>query len=77
MFNSFKKARNAQNKSKEIAKSLKEKNINIKCFSMFLDAKNLKINETNEDQPIDTGKTFYGVIDFNSTNGTGVTSTFT
>ena len=35
------------------------------------------INETNEDQPIDTGKTFYGVIDFNSTNGTGVTSTFT
>lgn len=49
MFNSFKKARNAQNKSKEIAKSLKEKNINIKCFSMFLDAKNLKMNETNED----------------------------
>ena len=35
------------------------------------------ISETNEDQPIDTGKTFYGVIDFNSTNGTGVTSTFT
>lgn len=35
------------------------------------------INETNTDQPIDTGKTFHGVINFNSSNGTGVTSTFT
>ena len=34
------------------------------------------INEINQDQPIDTGKTFYGVIEFNSSNGTGVTSTF-
>lgn len=49
MFNSFKKARNAQNKTKEIAKTLKEKNIDIKCFSMFLDAKNLKMNETTDD----------------------------
>lgn len=35
------------------------------------------INETNADQPIDEGKTFYGKIAFNSSNGTGVTSTFT
>ena len=49
MFNSFKKARNEQNKSKEIVKSLKERNINIECFSMFLDAKNLKMNETTDD----------------------------
>ena len=34
------------------------------------------INETDVDQPIDIGKTFHGVIDFNSSNGTGVTSTF-
>lgn len=35
------------------------------------------INETNQDQPTDPGKTFYGKIEFNSANGTGVTSTFT
>lgn len=35
------------------------------------------INETNNDQPTDEGKTFYGKIEFNSANGTGVTSTFT
>lgn len=34
------------------------------------------INETNDDQPTDEGKTFYGVIEFTSSNGTGVTSTF-
>lgn len=35
------------------------------------------IDETNEDQPTDEGKTFYGKIEFASSNGTGVTSTFT
>lgn len=35
------------------------------------------INETNAEQPIDEGKTFYGKVEFNSSNGTGVTSTFT
>ena len=35
------------------------------------------INETREEQPVDVGKTFYGKIQFNSANGTGVTSTFT
>lgn len=35
------------------------------------------INETNADQPTDKGKTFYGKIQFDSSNGTGVTSTFT
>lgn len=35
------------------------------------------INETTEDQPTDEGKSFYGAINFNSSNGTGVTSTFT
>lgn len=34
------------------------------------------INETNEEQPLDEGKTFYGQIEFTSYNGTGVTSTF-
>lgn len=34
------------------------------------------INETNADQPIEPGKTFYGKVEFNSSNGTGVTSTF-
>lgn len=34
------------------------------------------INETTQDQPTDEGKTFYGKIEFNSSNGTGVTSTF-
>lgn len=34
------------------------------------------INETNETQAIDEGKTFYGLIEFVSSNGTGVTSTF-
>lgn len=34
------------------------------------------INETNADQPTDKGKTFYGKIQFDSSNGTGVTSTF-
>lgn len=35
------------------------------------------INETNADQPTDEGNTFYGKIEFASSNGTGVTSTFT
>lgn len=35
------------------------------------------INETTEDQPTDQGKSFYGKIKFDSSNGTGVTSTFT
>ena len=34
------------------------------------------IGETNSDQIIDKGNTFYGKIDFNSSNGTGVTSVF-
>ena len=34
------------------------------------------INEIGSDQPIDTSKTFYGKVEFNSSNGTGVTSTF-
>ena len=33
------------------------------------------INEINDEQS-DEGKTFYGRIDFDSSNGTGVTSTF-
>ena len=32
-------------------------------------------NEKEEDQ-IDEGNTFYGKVEFNSSNGTGVTSTF-
>lgn len=35
------------------------------------------INETNEEQPLDEGQTFYGQIEFSSSNGTGVSSTFT
>lgn len=35
------------------------------------------INETNDDQPTDEGNDFFAKIDFNSSNGTGVTSTFT
>lgn len=35
------------------------------------------INETSADQPIDEGNSFYGKVEFNSSNGTGVTSTFT
>ena len=35
------------------------------------------INETDTEQPTDPGKSFYGKIEFNSSNGTGVTSTFT
>lgn len=34
------------------------------------------INETSEDQTIDEGNSFYGRIEFNSSNGTGVTSMF-
>lgn len=34
------------------------------------------INETTQDQPTDEGKTFYGKIEFNSSNGTGITSMF-
>lgn len=34
------------------------------------------ITETEVDQPTDPGKTFYGKIEFGSSNGTGVTSTF-
>jgi len=34
------------------------------------------INETNVDQPTDPGKSFYGKVEFESSNGTGVTSTF-
>lgn len=34
------------------------------------------VNETGNDQPTDIGKTFYGKIEFGSSNGTGVTSTF-
>lgn len=34
------------------------------------------IDETNQDQPVDEGETFYGKIQFDSSNGTGVTSTF-
>ena len=35
------------------------------------------INETRSEQTSEPGKTFYGKIEFNSANGTGVTSTFT
>ena len=35
------------------------------------------IEEKNAHQPADEGKSFFGKIDFNSSNGTGVTSTFT
>ena len=34
------------------------------------------INETNVNQPIDTGSSFYGVIDFDASNGSGVTGVF-
>lgn len=34
------------------------------------------INETSSDQKTDEGKSFYGVVEFTSSNGTGVTSTF-
>lgn len=34
------------------------------------------INETDEDQPIDVGSSFYAEIRFDSANGTGVTATF-
>lgn len=34
------------------------------------------INETSDEQVIDAGKTFYGNIEFKSSNGTGVTSLF-
>lgn len=34
------------------------------------------VNETTYDQPTDEGKSFYAKIGFNSSNGTGVTSTF-
>jgi hypothetical protein len=34
------------------------------------------INEINDDQELDEGNSFYGKIDFDSSNGTGVTSTF-
>lgn len=35
------------------------------------------IDETNEEQDIDEGSSFYAVVEFDSSNGTGVTSTFT
>lgn len=35
------------------------------------------IEETSTDQTVDEGKTFYGKVEFNSSNGTGVTSMFT
>ena len=35
------------------------------------------INETNNDQTVDEGNDWFARIDFNSSNGTGVTSTFT
>ena len=35
------------------------------------------INETNEDQMIDEGNSFYTKVTFDSSNGTGVTATFT
>lgn len=35
------------------------------------------LNETSEVQAADAGKTFYGKIEFKSSNGTGVTSLFT
>ena len=34
------------------------------------------INETNEEQSIDPGKSFYSKVQFTASNGTGVTSTF-
>ena len=34
------------------------------------------INETNNDQVIDEGNTFYGMIDFDASNGSGVTAVF-
>ena len=34
------------------------------------------LNETKEIQPIDAGKTFYGKVEFNASNGSGVTATF-
>ncbi len=34
------------------------------------------INETNDDQVIDEGNSFYGVIDIDSSNGSGVTAVF-
>ena len=35
------------------------------------------INETSGEQTLEPGKSFFGRVDFNSSNGTGVTSTFT
>lgn len=35
------------------------------------------IEETSGEQPVDEGKSFYGKVEFNSSNGTGVASTFT
>ena len=49
MFDSFKKARNNQNKSKDIKKTLKERNINIECFSLFLDAKDLHMHDATDE----------------------------
>ena len=34
------------------------------------------IDETAEEQPFDQGNTFYGLVEFNSANGTGVTASF-
>ena len=34
------------------------------------------IDETNEEQDIDEGNSFFGKVVFESSNGTGVTSTF-
>ena len=35
------------------------------------------INETNTEQPLEPSKSFFAQVVFNSSNGTGVTSTFT
>lgn len=49
MFNSFKKARSNTKKSKEILKSLEAKNINVKCFRLFLNAKDISMYDVTDD----------------------------
>lgn len=47
------------------------KNSNVAPYYMIV-----WINETNNNQTVDVGKSFYAKISFNSSNGIGVTSTF-
>ncbi len=51
-------------------------NLTMKTNERFFYYMIIWIDETNRDQPVDEGKTFYGKIQFDSSNGTGVTSTF-